>query len=240
MRLKALILDDELSGRQVLRRLVEINCPDVEVVALASSIAQAKLMIDENRPDILFLDLKLGNDFGLDIETFLPEPAPHIIVTTAYAEFAIKAIKANAIDYLLKPIVNEELKKAIEKIKDFRNSKNTIGIVPEKRITVPASDGLVFVNTQDVIHCEASGAYTVIHLKTKEKLVISANLGEVEAMLPERLGFFRAHHSSLINVSEVVRYVKNDGGYVVLSDKTSVTVAQRKKRRFLDFMRYAS
>src|SRR5689334_14319120 len=118
MRLKAVILDDELSGRQVLRGLIETDCPEVEVVALASSMDHAKVMIKENLPDILFLDLKLGNDFGLDIEPFLPEPCPHIIVTTAHAEFAIRAIRAGAIDYLLKPIVNEELKKAVEKIKD--------------------------------------------------------------------------------------------------------------------------
>lgn len=245
MNLKAVILDDERRGREVLIQSLEAECPEVEVAGMFSSIAETVAALKEDKVDILFLDLKLGVDFGLDILPLLPGAPPHIIIITAHGEFAIKAFKTDAVDYLLKPIIGEELKAAVAKVRilcqESTASKETTSLISrEKRITVPSIDGLIFVNTQDVIRCEASGSYTTIFLKTKEQIVISVNIGEVEEMLPEYLGFFRVHHSSLVNVYEVEKYVKNDGGYVVLSDKSRVAVSQRKKSRFLDLIKVPS
>lgn len=242
MKLTALILDDETSGCEVLGQFLKKDCPEVEIIGTVSSIEEGIKFANEYKPDILFLDNRVGNDLGLDIIPFLCKPLPHIIVTTAYQEFAIKAIKAKALDYLLKPVVSDELKAAVGKVKNVRqeaiSSKQPVAIISrEKRIAVPSVDGLIFINTQDVIRCEASGSYSVIYLKPKGQIIISVGIGAMEEMLPSHLGFFRVHHSSIINVSEVVKYVKNDGGYVVLSDKSKVSVSQRKKTRFLDFIK---
>ena len=246
MKLTAVLLDDERNGREVLKRLLESNCSEVEVVDMASNITEAIALANDHKPDILFLDIRLGNDLGLDIIPFLAEPLPHIIVTTSYQEFAIKAIKARAIDYLLKPIVRDELKSAIKKVMDLHAANgneitdktefSTNGFHSSKRIAVPVSDGLTFVDMENIIRCEASGSYTQIFLKAGTTMLLSLALGEVEKMLTEHNGFFRIHHSSIINTGAVVRYIRSDGGYVLLCDLSRVPVSQRKRKKFLQFI----
>jgi two-component system LytT family response regulator len=244
MGLTAVILDDERRGRELLAKLLELYCPDVEIKALTATLDEAQEAVMAHHPDMLFLDMRIGNEFGFDLLPSLGPHPPHIIVTTAYQEYAIKALRAQATDYLLKPIVSDELKAAVQKVREKKNATNETPAkvdgpsAPggEKKISIPTSDGLLFIKVGNIIRCEASGTYT--ELFTREgKILTSINLGEFEKLLPEAWGFLRIHHSSIINMAEVNMYMKNDGGYVVMSDKSQISISQRKKPHFLQIMK---
>jgi two-component system, LytTR family, response regulator len=242
MKLTAVIVDDERRNRELLNQLLATHCENVQVLALCETVDLAIEVINTRRPDIVFLDVQMGNDFGFDILPSLTPPQPSIIITTAHEQYAIKAVKAQALDYLLKPIVSDELKNAVNRVveqkqkdQDVNNPVNASpGMANDKRITIPTAEGLLFIKAENIIRCEASGAYTEIFLKDKSKLMTSMNLGEFENILPESWGFLRVHHSSIINLAEVAMYVKGEGGKVVMSDKSTVQVSQRKKPAFLE------
>lgn len=241
-KLAAVILDDERRGRELLAKLLELHCPDVDVKAMAATLDEAIEAVKTHTPDILFLDVRIGNEFGFDMLPSLGHHAPHIIVTTAYQEYAIKALRAQATDYLLKPIVSDELKAAVQKVREKKGhtaepaNPGPVQGVADRKIAIPTFEGLIFVKVADIIRCEASGTYTEILLK-EGKILTSTNLGEFEKLLPEQWGFLRIHHSSLINMAEVSMYIKGDGGYVVMSDKSKISISQRKKGHFLQMMK---
>lgn len=238
--LTAVIVDDERRGRELLNQLLQVHCPQVEVLALASTVDEAIEAANSHHPDILFLDIRIGNTFGFDVLPSLMEPLPAIIITTAHQEYAIKAVKVQATDYLLKPIVSDELKSAVRKVMEKKKSAGAEPAAPsgavagEKKIAIASAEGLIFIKADHIIRCEASGAYTEIYVKDGGKIVTSTNLGEFEKLLPESMGFLRVHHSSLINLAEVTMYVKAEGGSVVMSDKSKVPISQRKKASFLE------
>lgn len=238
----AVIVDDERRGRELLAQLLEVHCPEVQVLAAAATVDEAIEVINLHHPDMLFLDIRIGTGFGFDVLPALTEPLPSIIVTTAHQEYAIKALKVQALDYLLKPIVSDELKSAVRKVQERKEKEspeieiNSVSQVTssERKIAIPTIEGYIFLKTDRIIRCEASGAYTEIFLKEGSKLVTSTNLGEFEKLLPESWGFLRVHHSSIINMAEVSMYIKAEGGSVLMSDKSKVTVSQRKKSAFLE------
>lgn len=241
MKLTAVIVDDERRNRELLNQLLAVHCEEVEVLALCDTVDTAIDAINAKQPDIVFLDIQMGNEFGFDVLPSIKGYMPAIIITTAHEQYAIKALKAQAADYLLKPIVSDELKSAVNKVADKKakqaGSKPASVVsagAAEKRITIPTAEGLLFIRAEKIIHCEASGAYTEIFLKDDGKIVTSTNLGEFESLLPESWGFLRVHHSSIINLAEVTMYIKGEGGKVVMSDKTTVPVSQRKKSAFLE------
>jgi two-component system, LytTR family, response regulator len=244
MALTAVILDDERRGRELLAKLLELYCPDVQIKAMTATLDEAQQAVTTHTPDMLFLDMRIGNEFGFDLLPSLGPNPPHIIVTTAYEEYAIKALRAQATDYLLKPIVSDELKAAVQKVREKKNgideaaTKIEMPTAPagEKKISIPTSEGLLFIKVGNIIRCEASGTYTELYTK-EGKILTSINLGEFEKLLPEAWGFLRIHHSSLINMAEVNMYMKNDGGYVVMSDKSQISISQRKKPHFLQMMK---
>jgi two-component system, LytTR family, response regulator len=243
MTLTAVILDDERRGRELLARLLELHCPDVAIKAMSSNLDEALDAIKTHAPEVLFLDMRIGNEYGFDLLPSLGANPPHIVVTTAHQEYAIKALRAEAVDYLLKPIVSDELKAAVQKVRDKKAQANAAPLktdtppaAPDKKISIPTTEGLLFVKVENIIRCEASGTYTDIFTKDG-KILTSINLGEFEKLLPEAWGFLRIHHSSLINMAEVTMYMKNDGGYVLMSDKSQISISQRKKAHFLQMMK---
>jgi two-component system LytT family response regulator len=246
--LTALIIDDERRGRELLQQLLAIHCPEVTNVLLAATLDEALEQLKTFTPDLLFLDIRLGNDYGLDIISFLPKPTPQIIITTAYPEFAIKALRANVLDYLLKPIIGSELVAAVQKARSLQPNMETADVTQAngqrsttpKKITVPTAEGLTFIHPKDVLYCKAEGAYTTVYLKQLESVLVSINLGELEKLLPESEGFFRVHHAWLINTNEIIKYVKTQGGYVVMSDENQIAVSQRKKGQFLEFIKHSN
>ena len=240
--LKAIIVDDEPKARENLQILLQDFVKGVEVVALCQDIAEAMEAVNTKSPDIVFLDIQLQRETGFDLLTRLKEINFEVIFTTAYTEYAIKAFKFSAIDYLLKPIDIEDLKKAVGKVeKRVNNNMNSrlkelvqnlkFESTENYKLALPTLEGLVFIKVNDIIYCEASSNYTQIYT-SEGKYLVSKTLKEYDELLSDH-NFFRIHNSYLININSIKKYVKGDGGYVVLNDNTSLDVSKRKKEAFL-------
>lgn len=241
--INAIIVDDELKSRESLKILLEEFCDNVTVKALCQDVAEAVQAIQQYKPDVVFLDIQLQRETGFDLLTKLGDFNFEVIFTTAYAEYAIKAFKFAAIDYLLKPIDIEELKRALSKVEKrmndsislrlqqlMQNLKNTSS--ENYKLALPTTDGLVFVKMQDILYCEASSNYTEITVTDGKKYIVSRTLKEYEDMLGEH-NFYRIHNSYLINLNAIKKYVRGEGGYVIMANDKSLDVSKRKKEGFL-------
>ena len=246
--LKSIIIDDELKSRESLRILIEDFCEGVAVSALCQNVAEGLAAIEKHRPDVIFLDIQMQRETGFDLLNKIKQINFEVIFTTAYSEYAIKAFKFSAIDYLLKPIDIEELKAALLKVeKKIGGSINGRlqqlmdnlkgGNTENFKLALPTSDGLIFIKVNDIVYCEASSNYTNIYMLDGKKHLVSRTLKEYEEMLTES-NFFRIHHSYLINLNLVKKYVRGDGGYVIMNNDTSLDVSKRKKEAFLDRIGY--
>lgn len=244
--ISAIIVDDESKGRLALREKLSAYCPQIKVLAEASNGHEALMLIQHHNPQLIFLDIEMPRMNGFEILNELPERNFRIIFTTAYDQYAIKAIKYSAFDYLLKPIDIEELKTAVLKVDVQENNQtkkqaellNQNMQQPKKQLSklaIPTLDGLMFYDINDIIHLEANSNYTNIHLTNKIKITASKTLKEFEELLPEDI-FFRTHHSHLINLKYIKRYIKGDGGQIELQNGTYVDVSRRKKEEFLKTM----
>ncbi len=241
--MKAIIVDDEEKSRVTLKNLVERHCPAVEVMQLCGSVEEAMEAIKMHSPELVFLDIEMPFDNGFRLLEMIPEPGFDVIFTTAYDHYAIKAIRFSAMDYLLKPVEVDELKAAVKKAGRKLRGKSApanyellLAALKIKsktaKIAVPTFDGLQMVNVEDIVKCTADESYTHITLAGGQKLVVSRILKDFDELLCD-LNFFRVHNSSLINLIHVRRYVKGDGGYVVMSDGETVEVSRRKKNELL-------
>jgi len=239
----AIIIDDEAKGRLALREKLSSYCPEVRVLAEASNGQDALLLIQQHKPQLLFLDIEMPRMNGFEMLNAIPEKKFHVIFTTAYDQYAIKAIKYAAFDYLLKPIDIEELKTAVEKIDNKENgqTKKQIELLqqnlqhPKKqlnKLAIPTLEGLLFYDINDIIQLEANSNYTNLYLINNNKITASKTLKEFEELLPEDT-FFRTHHSHLINLNYIKRYIKGDGGQIELQNGRYVDVSRRKKEEFL-------
>lgn len=235
--MQALILDDELTSVESLFLLLQRYCPDIKVVALETSMADALEKARSLQPPLLFLDVDLQTSSGFDLL-----PKLHysfgVIFTTAYEQYAFRAFQTDAIDYLLKPIDPEALIKAVQKAKMRLPMKaNDRGAsLPEfllKRISVPVAEGLVFLNLAGVIRFEAQGSYTLVVREVDSDLLLSKNLQALENMTRQG-GFIRVHRSHLVNKSHIVKYFKGEGGELQLSNGHRIPVARNRRDNFLD------
>jgi two-component system LytT family response regulator len=245
--MKVILIDDEARGRQALRQKLIEYCNDVEIAAEAENGEQAIELIETHKPDVIFLDIEMPMMNGFELLNNLQELNFHIIFTTAYDHYAIKAIKYSAFDYLLKPIDIEELKAALSRLKNsnsyyIKNQVKTLSenikypSKPLNRLAVPTLEGLNFYEIDKLMHLEADSNYTLLHFTDLKKIVASKTLKEFEELLPEEL-FFRPHHSHIINLNHISKYIKGDGGQIVLSNGTTVDVSRRKKEEFLKLIR---
>ena len=242
--INAVIVEDEKKSAEVLEALVKANCPDVNLLGKAESVTQGVELIKKSTPDLIFLDIEMADGSGFDMLEKLPGMKFDVIFTTASDAHALRAIKYSAIDYLLKPIDADELKAAIEKIRSKQSSNVNLDNLkfllqnfrkPNEqytKITLPTGNAYEIVNVKDIIRCEADGSYTSFFLENKKKLLVSASLKHYEDLLPPD-DFIRVHHHHLINMNHVVRFLKADGGYAVMSDGTQIEVSRRKKDAFL-------
>jgi two-component system, LytTR family, response regulator len=239
----AILIDDEPKGRLVLRQKLAAYCSNVQVVAEADNGKEAIALIRQYRPTVVFLDIEMPVMNGFDILNAIEEKDFHIIFTTAYDQYAIKAIKYAAFDYLLKPVDIEELRRAVEKIEAIKNKQlgKQVELMQQnmqqpkknfKKLAIPALDGLHFFDISDIIHLEAHSNYTTIHFSNHPKITASRTLKEFEELLPADI-FFRAHHSHIINLEYVKRYIKGEGGQVELKNGDYVDISRRKKEDFL-------
>ena len=238
--LRAIIVEDEPSGLENLRFKIQQNCSEVEIIAECMSGQEAILAIKKLLPDVLFLDIQLGDMTGFDVLSRIKHPSFETIFTTSYDEYAIQAIKNNALDYLLKPVLVEELMDAVakanHKISQKGGSTKTPTNVPANhaKIGFPISTGKQFIELQDIVYAEAEDNVALLHLSEKNKTVkLTKSLGWLEEEL-EPQGFCRVHHSYLINFHHLSEYIRNEGGFIVLSNGKAISVARRRKDHFLN------
>ncbi|MFT3680556.1 MAG: LytTR family DNA-binding domain-containing protein [Ferruginibacter sp.] len=239
----AIIIDDEAKGRLALRQKLTDYCPEVTIVAEADSGQEGILLINKHTPDILFLDIEMPRMNGFEMLNNLAEKNFHLIFTTAYDQYAIRAIKYAAFDYLLKPVDVEELINTIHKLTNtgVSHTKKQAELLqqninhPKKlmnKLAIPTLEGLLFFDINDIEYLEAQSNYTNIYFNNKSKIIASKTLKEFEELLPVDK-FFRVHHSYLINLNYIKKYIKGDGGQVELQSGAYVDIARRKKEEFM-------
>lgn len=243
--IKAIIIDDEQHCIDRLGSLLRVNHHDaINLLGFYKNVEEGMAAIAKLKPQLVFLDVQIHDKTGFDLLKQVNKIDFDIIFTTAYEKYAVQAIKFSALDYLLKPVTAEDLDLAIRKSADkrmandtstkldtlFHNLRNIQGL--SKKICVPVVTGFVFLEIADIIRCESEVNYTTLFLKDKQKLVVAKTLKEFEEMLTE-YHFFRVHNSHLINLAYIKSYNKGKGGFVTLSDGTSVEVSTRRKDDFI-------
>lgn len=242
--MRAIAIDDEKDALEMLEWIIKKNCPQVELVALCDSPLEGIEKIKSLKPDLVFLDIEMPQLNGFDMLERLGQYDFEVVFTTAYNQFAIKALKICALDYLLKPIDAEELKETVSRAgarkKQITNQQLEMlmsYVKPEKprvrRVALTVSDHLLFVDTNDIVYCESDSNYTIFFLNNGEKVIISKTLKDVEEIL-EGADFFRIHASYLINMKHVTKFIRGDGGYVVMSNQQHITVSRKKKDEFFE------
>lgn len=241
--IKAVIIDDEVYACQVLATLLIKHCPDVTISAIVQDPREAVTIIENTKPQLVFLDIEMPHMNGFELlEKFRPTPFD-VIFTTSYDQYAIKAIKFSALDYLLKPVDANELKIAIQKFRDQSApvSPQQFEILLAKlqqpaststRIALPTMEGLQIIQISNIIFCSSSSNYTILTLKDKQRLTVSKTLKEIEEMLEDHR-FLRVHHSFLVNLDEIKKYFRGEGGSLLMSDGSSVDVSRSKKELLL-------
>jgi len=240
------IIDDEPAARGVIRNILSENCPLAVVVGEAEGVAEGLAMLQRERPDILFLDVEMDDGTGFDLLDQISPLEFNVIFTTAYDDFAIKAFRYNAIDYLLKPVHPDELIAAVQKAQQNTNYQliqrqidNLINANSEKslhRIVLPTGDGLVFIQTKDILRIESLGNFAYVYLVNGDRILASRNLHDFEEMLPVP-AFSRPHQSHIINTTFVKKFFKDDGGYALLTNGVKIPVSRRNKDKFLEALR---
>jgi len=238
--LKTIIVDDEPDCSETLGIMLDRYCPEVDVAAVCSSGAAALEAIATQHPQLVFLDIEMPHLNGFQLLERLPLIDFELVFTTSYDQYAIKAIRFSALDYLLKPVDRDELRAAVAKVAKRQQPPlpQQLDILlqriqpPVSRIAIPTMEGLQMIFVGDIISCAASGNYTTLHVKDKQKITVSRTLKEVEEML-EGSGFLRVHQSWLVNCAKINRYVRGDGGYLVMTDGAMVDVARSRKEALL-------
>lgn len=246
--MKALIIDDEPKARQLLNKLLSDYCPDVQVVAMAEDVPSGLAAYREHQPDMIFLDVEMPGQNGFELLESIETMSFALIFTTAYEQYALKALKSDALDYLLKPLDIDQLKIAVAKAKTWLAQQVKVPVEPIRqalreqpqnnavltggKIALPVSDGLMFVNRDDILYLEADRSYTYLFLLgAKSKIVVSKNLGELELLLGDT--FFRIHRSHTVNLRRVVRFFKRDGGCVEIEGGQLLDVSPTRRDEFL-------
>ncbi|HEX5669555.1 MAG TPA: LytTR family DNA-binding domain-containing protein [Chitinophagaceae bacterium] len=241
--IKAIIIDDEPLCCQSLQLLLEQNCPDVSVVGVYNNGLTALEALRSQNIDLVFLDVEMPRMSGFEMLEALGPVTFKLIFTTSYDKYALNALRVSAIDYLLKPIDRRELIAAVEKVRSSSASVNTQQLElllqkvqqplrPMQKIALPSIEGLEMVPVENILYCESSDNYCYIFLKGGKKMLVTRSMKDMEEILEEH-SFARVHRSFLVNLNEVERYVRGDGGYVMMSDGKMIDVSRSKKEELL-------
>lgn len=240
---KALIIDDEHRARSLLKGLLTEYCKEITVVEECENLPNGVKAIRRHKPDLIFLDIEMPGHSGLELLEFFDEEEANfsIIFTTAYNQYAIRAFKLSAIDYLLKPIASEELENAVDRFKRIaRKGKNDLRNLKEvmqpdsQKIAVPVANSIKFIELNNIIYLKADSSYCEIVFDNQQKLIVSRTLKNFEDTLDGKTKFFRCHKSYIINTTFVTEFVKSAGGYVVMKDGTEIPVAPDKAQELID------
>ncbi|SDR89380.1 two component transcriptional regulator, LytTR family [Polaribacter sp. KT25b] len=242
-KLTSIVVDDIPVALEMLCSDIEKYHPEIEIIGKAASVIQAAKLLQKKQPDILFLDIMLGDGTGFDILEIVPNLQSKIIFVTASDAFAIKAFKFAAIDYILKPYSNDDLTNAIEKAKkQIQPNKEQLDVLQEainnpysanQKISLHTSEKIIVVQLSEIIRCKSDNNYTTFYLENNQKILVSKTLKYFADMLKEN-GFLRVHQSHLINIKYIKEFIKSDGGYLMLKDKSNIPVSIRKRNEVIE------
>lgn len=244
-RIKAILVDDEPRGLSSLQKLLEYNCPSVDIAALCSSVDEAKKLITEIHPQLVFLDISMPEKSGFDLLDEIGTPTFEIIFVTAYNDFMLQAFRFSCVDYLLKPVDDDLLIDAVaragKRIEEKGSSANLETLLynlkskergQKLKICITSLKGFQVVKISDIIYCEASSNYTIFHFENQKQIWASRTINDYQTLL-EDAGFVRVHKSFLVNLEHVKEYHKGEGGTVVMSNNIELDVSRRKKEEFM-------
>lgn len=242
--IKTVIVDDEKKARETIANILKLYCKNAILVGQADSVVKAIELIDREKPQLVLLDINMPGASGFDLLKHYRAQGFKIIFITAYEEFAVKAFKFSALDYILKPVDPDELVVAIRKAEETLDKEqlelkleaflsNITDMSREvKKIVLKTAESIHVINVPDIVRCEADRNYTVFHISGGKKVLVSNTLKEYEEML-ESYRFFRAHQSHLVNINYIERFEKRDGGFLIMKDRSQVPVSVRKKETLL-------
>jgi two-component system LytT family response regulator len=244
--INAILVDDEAHCLDTLSILLKDYCPEVEILEQCSSAKKALIAVEKYQPSLVFLDIEMPIMNGFELLEQFKELNFSVIFTTSYDQYAIKAIRFSALDYLLKPIEPKELMIAVHKAETYKNppTSEQLKMLMDQlhhkengftKIAVPTAEGFELIPADDVIRCEADDNYTHLFLKNKNKITACRTLKEMEEQLDDFKYFVRVHHSYLVNLNEVTKYIRGEGGYLVMSDGSTVNVSRSRKEALLKF-----
>lgn len=246
--MKAILVDDEPDGIRTLQRMLELHCPHIQVVATCANAAAAKKQVEEVNPDVVFLDIQMPGKSGLELLTELTEldiKNFEVIFVTAHNEYMLQALQYSAADYLLKPVDEDRLIEAVQRVERRReagrkedrtetllHNLSKSGNPAEMRLCLPTLKGFIVLKLDEIIYCEAERSYTIFHLTGNKTVTVSKSLIEYDNLLKDT-SFLRIHKSFLVNLHHVKEYQRGEGGLVILSDNAEIEVSRRKKDQFL-------
>lgn len=237
--IRAIIVEDDPISQEMLADLLSETEPNVQILARCNSVKSAFARIEKHKPELVFLDIELGEERGFDLLNQLGTFDFEVIVITSHDKYALEAIRHNALDYLVKPIKSSDVRAAVRKVEKRMQQRIPKPAVAQKLLTnkvaVPTFDGLLLLPTDQIIRISSDRNYSDFFLTQGKKVVVTKSLKEYEKLLTET-GFIRIHHSHMINIAHLVKYVKGEGGYVIMSDNSSVDVSRRKKEEFLEYL----
>ena len=243
--MRTILVDDEPDGVRTLKRMLELNCPEVEIAATFSNADAAIEQLESIRPDVVFLDVRMPGKSGLDMLAEISVKNFEVIFVTAHNEYMLKALQFSAVDYLMKPVDEDRLVEAVERVrKRLKLEKNNgqtetlihniskAGTPLEMRLCLPTQKGFIIVKLEEIVYCEAKRSYTLFRFANNKSIIISKPLFDYDKLLTETV-FLRVHKSFLINLLHVKEYTRGEGGSVIMSDGTEIEVSRRKKEQFL-------
>lgn len=245
--MNAIIIDDEKNQRSVIRQILKKYCPDISAIGEAANIDDAFSLIKTHRPDIIFLDVEMPHGSGFDLLTKFEKIPFEVIFVTGFGQYAVKAFEFNALHFIQKPIDDRVIMQAVARARMRMQEKtraNYYDVVLENlkqpmnlenQIAIPLVEGFEFVKVKDIIYCKSDAGNTFIYLSNNKRIFSSKNLKEYQKLLAD-YNFCRVHNSHLINMSHIKKYLKQDGGAVVMSDNSEIPISRRRKDAFLDLL----
>lgn len=241
--LNVVIIDDEPDAVKFIQGIITEYCPNLTVTGTANSARDGISLINQNHPDLVFLDVEMPHGTGFDLLSGFPQKTFDVIFITAYNHYAIQAIKFSAVDYILKPVNISELIEAVNKVEqkrssreyqnlDYTNLLENLRTPRPSKLAIPTNDGIEYLNTSEIIRVEADRSYSWFYLVDKRKYLVSRNLKEYQELLQD-IDFFRPHNSHLINMNYVKKFIRHEGGYIEMIDGSNVPISRGKRDLFL-------
>lgn len=240
--INAILIDDEINALEMLEWLLDTYCPQVKIITKCSSAQMGKDAIVKHNPDIVFLDIEMPKMNGFDLLESIADKKFEVVFTTAYDQFAVRAFRFAALNYLLKPIDPDDLISTINRFEEKKNNpqkeqfellfKNLLQKEkPIDRVALSTNEGLVFLQTAEIMYCKAESNYTHVVTKEGKKITVAKTLKEIDETLSGN-DFHRVHNSYLVNINHVSKFIRNDGGYILMPDNTEISISRQKKDEF--------